>query len=364
MTRQASEKLGQRIMDFFAIKIPIIQAPMAGVQDADLAIAACRAGALGSLPCAMLDADKIRSEVVKIRNQTAAPFNLNFFCHKEPGEDQARDRAWRESLSRYYTEFGLDMNQKPAGPQRRPFDEDMCRLVEELRPSVVSFHFGLPNSDFIKRVKAVGARVLSSASTVEEALWLEQNGCDAVIAQGFEAGGHRATFMGSFETSQIGTFSLLPQIVDAVKVPVIAAGGISDARGALASFALGASAVQLGSALLLANEAKTSPLHRTAIRSMKGADTVLTNLFTGRPARGIVNRFIREFGPMSAEVPAFPFAASAVTPIRTAAESQGLSDFSPLWAGQSASFAKEGPAEELIRSLWQDTLANRETIKV
>jgi nitronate monooxygenase len=254
-------------------------------------------------------------------------------------------------LAPYYAEYGIDPSSIAAGPGRNPFNEETAALVEAFRPAVVSFHFGLPHPDLLQRVKAWGAKVLSSATTVEEALWLQEHGADAIIAQGLEAGGHRGMFLSDNITTQIGTFALLPQIVQAVNLPVIAAGGIADARGVAAAMALGASAVQVGTAYMLCPEATTSALHRAALQSPVAQHTALTNLFTGRPARGIVNRVIRELGPLSEATPQFPLATTAMAPLRAKAEAAGRSDFSPLWSGQNASGCKSIPAAELTHQL-------------
>jgi len=322
---------------------------MAGVQDSTLAIAVANAGGLGSLPCAMLSLDDIRREVATIRAQTDAPFNLNFFCHQPPAPNAERESAWRELLAPYYQEFGIDPTTIPAGPGRRPFDAAAATLVEECRPPVVSFHFGLPAPDLLERVRATGATILSSATTVEEARWLEAHGADVIIAQGYEAGGHRGMFLSMDLSTQRGTFALLPQIVNAVRVPIIAAGGIADVAGVTAAVALGASSVQIGTAYLRCPEATTSAVHRAALASDTAAHTVVTNVFTGRPARSLVNRLIRELGPMNPHVPAFPLATSAFAPLRAQAELRGNSDFSPLWADQNVTGAKDIPAGELTR---------------
>lgn len=347
----------RRILDLFGIEVPILLAPMAGPGLAELAIAVSRAGGLGALPCALLDGAGARSELAKIRAATAKPINLNFFCHTPPRFDAAREATWRERLKPYYIEAGID----PEGPipasNRAPFDAAFCELIEEFRPQVVSFHFGLPDIVLLERVKATGAKVISSATTVREAVWLEERGCDAIIAQGNEAGGHRGLFLGDDVTSQPGTFALVPQVVDAVKVPVIAAGGIADGRGIVAALALGASAVQIGSAYLLSPEARTAPLHRAALKSVRDDATVLTRLFTGKPARGIVNRIIGEVGAMSDAAPEFPLAGGALAPLRAATEPAGSRDFMSLWAGQAAALAREMPAEELTRTLAREALA-------
>ena len=331
------------------VELPVIQAPMAGVQLGALAVGVCNAGGLGSLPCAMLDGAAIRREVALIRAQTSAPFNLNFFCHRPPVVDPAREAAWRQSLDPYYREHGLDIAAVPVGGGRFPFDSASADIVAELRPEVVSFHYGLPDEALLDRVRASGARILSSATTVDEALWLEARGVDAVIAQGLEAGGHRGHFLDDDLSLQSGTFALLPQIVAAVGVPVIAAGGIADRSGVRAALALGAAMVQVGTAYMCCPEATTSRIHRAALMSAAARHTALTRLITGRPARGIVNRLMREVADTAA--PAFPLATAAIGPLRAAAEARGSGDFSPLWSGQNASGCKERPAGELTREL-------------
>lgn len=334
-----------------SIDLPIIQAPMAGAQGSALAVAVSNAGGLGSQPCAMLGLDTLRKELALIQAQTSKPFNVNFFCHVPPTPDPAREALWRRTLLPYYRELGLDPSTVPAGPGRAPFGHEAADLLSEIEPAVVSFHFGLPSPDLIARVRTWGAKILSSATTVEEARWLESRGVDAIIAQGAEAGGHRGMFLSDDLTTQMGTFALLPQIVGAVRLPVIAAGGIANARGVAAALALGAAGVQVGTAYLLCPEATTSHVHRAALRSESARHTALTNLFTGRPARGIVNRLMRELGPMSAAPPGFPLATAALAPLRAAAEDRGSGDFSPLWSGQNASGCKEVPAAQLTREL-------------
>lgn len=322
---------------------------MAGSQGSALALAVADAGALGALPCAMLGPDAIRVELERLAR--APSVNVNFFCHQAPQPDPAREAAWRESLQPYYRELGLDVTAIPDGPSRQPFDDRTADVLEPFRPRVVSFHFGLPTAALLARVKSWGGKVLSSATTVDEARWLAARGVDAVIAQGAEAGGHRGMFLSDDVTTQVGTLALVPAIVRAVDVPVIAAGGIADARGVAAAIALGAAGVQVGTAFLLANEATTSSLHRKALQSESASHTALTNLFTGRPARGIVNRLMREQGPLSALAPAFPLAAAAVAPLRAKAESQGSTDFSPLWSGQNVGGCRPGSAADIVRSL-------------
>jgi nitronate monooxygenase len=335
------------------IEFPLIQAPMAGAQAADLAVAVSNAGGLGSLPCALLGAEALARELADVRARASGPFNVNFFCHAAPAPDVDRERAWRATLRPYYDELGLDGNDIPAGPGRGAFDAAAADLVAEIAPAVVSFHFGLPSADLLARVRRAGARILSSATTVAEARWLEAHGVDAIIAQGLEAGGHRGMFLTEDVTSQIGTMALVPQIVAAVRVPVIAAGGIADAKGVAAAMALGAAGVQVGTAFLLCPESTISAVHRAALVSDQAHHTALTNVFTGRPARGIVNRLMREIGPMSALAPAFPLAASAILPLRAAAERAGRNDFSSLWAGQHATGCRAVPARELLLTLME-----------
>lgn len=333
------------------VELPIIQAPMAGVQGSALAVAVCAAGGLGSLPCAMLGSAPMRAELGAIRAQTRRPFNVNFFCHATPAADAGREAAWRQALQPYYREFDIDASSIPAGPGRLPFDATAAALLAEFRPEVVSFHFGLPAAEQLAPLRAWGAKIVSSATTVDEALWLEQQGVDLIVAQGLEAGGHRGMFLSTELSTQVGTLALLPQIVRAVRVPVVAAGGIADARGVAAAMALGAAGVQLGTAYLLCPETTTSAVHRAALKSHAARHTALTNLFTGRPARGIVNRFMREQGPISELAPAFPLATAAVAPLRARAEAAGSGDFSPLWSGQNATGCKEVPAAQLTREL-------------
>ena len=333
------------------IDLPLIQAPMAGVQGSALAVAVSNAGGLGSLPCAMLDPASMRRELAAIRARTDKPFNVNFFCHRPPEPGAEREAAWRLALAPYYAEFGIDASAIASGPGRRPFDAEAADVLAEFRPPVVSFHFGLPPAELLDRVRGWGARILSSATTVDEARWLEAHGVDAVIAQGLEAGGHRGIFLSSDLSTQVGTFALVPQIVKAVRIPVIAAGGIADARGVAAALALGAAGVQVGTAYLLCPEATTTALHRAALTSDAARVTALTNLFTGRPARGIVNRFMRELGPIGTAVPDFPLATSAIAPLRAKAESLGIGDFSPLWSGQNAGGCREIPAAALTREI-------------
>jgi len=345
-----------RLLELLGLDLPIIQAPMAGANDAAMVIAVSAAGGLGSLPCAMLDCREIEQEVARIRAATDRPFNLNFFCHVPEPADPVREAAWRARLAPYYAEFGLDPESVAPAPARTPFDDGLCALVETLRPPVVSFHFGLPDAALLQRVKATGCVVLSSATTVTEARWLETHGCDAVIAQGVEAGGHRGMFLDDRPASQVGTLALVPQAVDAVGIPVIASGGIGDGRGIAAAFALGASGVQLGTAYLRSTESLVSELHREALAVATDDATALTNLFSGRPARGIVNRVMREIGPLSPDTPPFPTAGAALMPLKVHAEQHRRADFTSLWAGQAAALACGIDCHALTKRLWNEAL--------
>jgi nitronate monooxygenase len=339
------------IRELLGIELPIIQAPMAGVQGSALAVAVSTAGGLGSLPCAMLSPRAMRAELDAIIAGTAKPFSVNFFCHTPPVPDLERESAWRNALSPYYDELGIDIGGAPLGAGRSPFSHEAADVLSDIEPAVVSFHFGLPPVDLLQRVRSWGAKILASATTVDEARWLEARGVDAIIAQGLEAGGHRGIFLSEDLTTQIGTFALVPQVVRAVRVPVVAAGGIADAAGVAAAMALGAAGVQIGTAYLLCPEATTGAVHRAALAGDAARHTAVTNVFTGRPARGIVNRLVREIGPISRIAPQFPLATAAILPLRARAEAEGSDDFSPLWAGQNTSGCKQVPAAELTREL-------------
>ncbi len=347
----------RRILDLFGIEAPILLAPMAGAGTPELAIAVGGAGGLAALACSQLSSERVVQAVETIRAAGHHPLNLNFFCHIAADTDPERLVGWRAALSVYYQELGLDPDTATPMPVRRPFDDAACAVVESAQPEVVSFHFGLPAPDLLERVKKAGAKVIASATTVAEAQWLEARGCDAVIAMGLEAGGHRGSFLSFDPARQVGTFALVPQVADAVAIPVIAAGGVADARGIVAALALGAAAVQIGTAYLFCPETRLSSLHLAALRGSADDSTMLTNLFTGRPARGIANRLMRELGPLSPLAPPFPMAAAGLAPLRAAAESNGSGDFSPFWAGQAAPLARSCPAGALTIALAEAALA-------
>jgi nitronate monooxygenase len=332
--------------------VPIIQAPMAGSDSVALARAVAKAGGLGTLGCALLTPEQMRDAVREFRHGLDKPIHLNFFAHTMRSPASSAVERWKSALRRHYEQFGLDIEEVGESRLRMPFDEEACRAVEEIGPEIVSFHFGLPEAALVERLKRKRIKIFASATSVREAKWLEAREVDAVIAQGLEAGGHRGMFLEEKVELQTGLFALLPQVVDAVRVPVIAAGGIGDSRGIVAVFALGARAVQIGTAYLKTPEAKISPLYRKALESVGESDTAITNLFSGRPARGIANRFVRESGPISDDALEFPFAATHVAPLRAASEKAGSTDYMQMWAGQAAALSKPMPAEELTRALW------------
>lgn len=348
----------RRLLDLLEIELPIIQAPMAGSDSPALAAEVSSAGGLGSLAGALLSPDTLRDGVQAIRAITPRPINLNFFCHTmTAAADPHQVERWKQFLRPHYQRLGLDIENVPAAPLRMPFDAAACAVVEDMKPAVVSFHFGLPDPALVQRLKARGIKIFSSATSVAEARWLEARGCDAIIAQGSEAGGHRAMFLEQAVETQTGTMALLPQVVKAVSVPVISAGGIMDGRSIAAALALGACAVQLGTAYLFCPEANISPLYRKALAETADNGTAITNLFSGRPARGIANRFVCEAGPMSDAAPAFPHAATLIAPLRAASEKAGSTDYMQMWAGQAAGLGRAMPAFELTRKLGEEAVA-------
>jgi nitronate monooxygenase len=343
----------RRLLDRLGLSIPLIQAPMAGASGPQLAIAAIHAGGLGSLPCALLTPATVREQVAEVRSQSAGPLNLNFFCHDMA--ESIDDSAWRSLLEPYYAEFGIDTPGSPP-PLRKPFDEAMCAVIEELRPEVVSFHFGLPADSLLARIRDARAFIIANATSPAEARWLAERGVDAIIAQGYEAGGHAGSFLAAPPGTQMGLMALLPQVVDAVAQPVIAAGGIGDGRGMAAALMLGASAVQLGTCYLRSPECFVSPSHRAALDAPDAEQTQFTNLFTGRLARGLPNRLMNEVGPVRPEAPVYPHAATALAPLRAAAETRGESDFSALWAGQAAALGSALPARRISEQMASEAL--------
>ncbi|HRK39934.1 MAG TPA: nitronate monooxygenase [Burkholderiaceae bacterium] len=340
----------------FGLALPVLQAPMAGVQDHRLALAVAQAGGLGALPAAMLSPAALEAELTAFRAASSAPLNVNFFCHVPPEPDAAAQTRWLSALQPYFREWDVDPHSIDTGPGRMPFTEASADLLAAFRPEVVSFHFGLPAPHLLAQVRTWGARVVASATTVDEARWLQDHGADAIIAQGLEAGGHRGHFLSDDLTRQAGLFTLLPQVARAVCVPVIAAGGIATPQSVAAARELGAQAVQVGTAYLLCPEATTRPVHRAALSGAEAHHTALTRLLSGRPARGLWNRLMQDLQPMNDVAPAFPLATNSLVPLRAAAEQAGRSDFSPLWAGQAAALCQQMPAADLTRLLgagWQ-----------
>jgi nitronate monooxygenase len=335
-------------LDLLGIAHPIVQAPMSGFTTPALAAAVCNAGGLGSIGCATMPPAAIREQAAAVRQATNRPFNLNFFVHAPPAVAPEAAARVRAGLAPWFAEFGLGTVPDPSAPFP-PFDQERLDLVLELRPRVVSFHFGLPPSAAIRRIKEAGCLVFSSATTVGEARSLAAGGADVVIAQGFEAGGHRGSFSASPGTGMVGTMALVPQIVDAVPLPVIAAGGISDGRGIAAAFALGASGVQLGTSFLGCPEAAVPPLYRSQLRSAGDEMTEVTRAFTGRPARAIRNRFVAEMA--DAEALAFPLQASLVGPLWQVPDEAARAQLTPFWAGQAVALIRELPAGRLVERL-------------
>lgn len=340
----------QQILDL-DIAYPLIQSPMAGVQDAGLAVAVAVAGALGSLPCAMLKPAQLEAALTELSVKTSKPINLNFFCHQEPQPDPAIEAQWQQLLQPYYDELGITLENLPNAGSRKPFNHVTADILEANPPAVISFHFGLPDSTLVNRVKKLGCKILSSATTVAEAQWLEEHGADAIIAQGIEAGGHRGMFLSTDLGTQLSTSELTCRILQSTTLPVISAGGIATASEVTAMLELGASAVQVGTSYLCSDEANTSSGHRAALMSATADDIQVTNLLTGRPARGISNRLMKELGPLLDFAPAFPLAANALVPLRRAAEKQGNYEFSPLWSGTNTTGVASVPAAEITRNL-------------
>ena len=347
------------ITGLFGIELPIVQAPMAGAQNHHMAIAVSNAGGLGSMACSMISSDEISKRLASFRSRCDKPINLNFFCHKEKPRNENREAHWRQSLENLYQEVGTK-GHSGGTISVRTFDEKRCELIEELRPEVVSFHFGLPSANLIERIKATGTRIMSSATTVNEARYLADNGCDAIIAQGYEAGGHQGRFLDDRNdrnyASQIGTFSLVQQINASIDLPIIAAGGIANGRSIAAAFMLGASAAQIGTRYLKTPESTVSDHHRRLLNDPQPPSTVLTNVFTGRLARSFSNRIIREAGPISTDVPDYPYAIAGLAPLKDAAQDSG--EFVSLWAGQSSTIGKEMDSGALTRELAKDAMAH------
>lgn len=339
-------------LELTGARVPIVQAPMAGAGGVALAVAAMKGGAIGSLPSAMLTADQMRAQVAEVRAQAVGPLNLNFFCHTLP-EPAPNETAWRALLAPYYAEEGVEPGPPPA--LRKPFDDAMCAVVEEVRPEIVSFHFGLPDPALLARVKASGAKIFGNATTSDEAAWLAARGCDAIVAQSGAAGGHAGWFLETHRPASLP--ELLTAILARVDVPVIAAGGIADGADMAAALRLGASVVQIGTAYLATPESLISAPFRALLGTPEAADAAFTNLFSGREARGIRNRLMRDLGAIRSEVAAFPYGSNALAPLRARAEADGRGDYSPLLAGSGAARVRAMPAQALTETLAREAAA-------
>lgn len=346
----------KRITELFGIELPIIQAPMAGAATAELAAAVCNAGGMGSLGVAMMTAAQLRENVSKLRAQTNKAFNLNYFVHDEPDLSAFSAKPMQDALAPHYADLGLGDVPSPASPAPA-FDDEALKLLLELSPKVASFHFGLPTPDAMRAIKARGIIVIGCATTTAEARALEHGGADAIVAQGHEAGGHRGTFLDHVDLGTVGTMALVPQTVDAVKVPVIAAGGIGDARGIAASFMLGADAVQLGTAYLMCPETQMHPLHRKALAEVSDHGTVVTKLFSGRPARAIRNRLTESLHAFEEKAAPFPAQRALAAPLIAASSKANRAEFMQLWSGQAAALAKPEPAAEKTTRLMREAAA-------
>ncbi len=337
------------ITSLLDIALPIIQAPMAGSQDEALALAVAAAGGLGSMPCALLDASRLEAALQRFAS-VSQPINLNFFCHQMNDPDVNEAERWQQTLAPYYREFGIEPPRLSTAGARRPLDLATLDRLEAFRPRVMSFHFGLPEAALLERIKAWGTKVMASATTLDEGNWLERRGADIVIAHGIEAGGHRGHFLSDDLSLQRSTIELVAALAKRLTIPVVAAGGIGSRQDVERCIAAGASAVQVGTAYLLCPEAKTSAVHRAALQEAH-RPAAITNLFSGRPARGLVNRLMRDLGSLSEQAPTFPWASQALAPLRAAAEARGLDDFSPLWAGTKPNAFAGLSAAEITKRL-------------
>ncbi|MEO7467207.1 MAG: nitronate monooxygenase [Sphingobium limneticum] len=330
----------RRFLELSGARVPIVQAPMAGAGGVELAVGAIEGGAVGSLPCALLTPNQVVAQAAEVRARASGPLNLNFFCHDlGPQPDEA---VWRGLLAPFHAEYGIEAMDDPP-PLRRPFDAAMAEAVQAVRPEFVSFHFGLPDRELVAAARTIGAKIIGNAANFEEGMWLDAQGCDAIIAQGFEAGGHAGYFRGAH--CPVGLLALLRQLDGCVAAPLIAAGGIADGGGMAAALTAGASAVQIGTGYLACPESLIVDAHRDLLGTV--AETVFTNLLTGRIARGFRNRLIDTLGPINADAPPFPYAAQALAPLQVRARRE----FGALWAGQGARHARAVPAREVTTRL-------------
>ena len=350
--------LSTRLTQLLGLTHPVMQAPMAGgMTTPELVAAVSNVGALGSFAAATTAPAAIRSQVAAIRAATDRPFAVNLFV-LPPADPKPSEIAFANALlAKYRLELGMETNAAPPAKWSEDF-EAQFETVLDLAPPVFSSTFGAIGTRKTAALKARGVFVIGTATNVAEAKMLKSQGVDAILAQGAEAGGHRGTFIGSIEDSLIGTMVLVPQIVDAVDLPVIAAGGIMDGRGLAGALALGASAVAMGTAFLAAPEAGTHPLHKAALGKTDDTGTSLTRAVTGRHARGLRNRYFTEMAPHADEMPAYPISNALTMPMRNAAAAKGNADLMVMWAGQGARMASERPAAQIVT----DTVAEAEAV--
>ncbi len=345
----------RRLCDLLGVTHPIIQAPMAGSDTPALAAAVANAGGMGSRGCAIMSPEQFGAAYEETRAATNGALNMNFFAHAAPGDDEQKAARARALLAPFFME--LDLGEVPSVTEGfLPFGGAIFEAVLEARPRVVSFHFGLPQARFVSALKEAGTVIMCTATTAAEARDLEARGVDAIIAQGWEAGGHHGFYL-TQKSAQTGTMALVPQIVDAVGVPVIAAGGIADGRGIAAAMALGAAGVQIGTAFLSCAESAISAPHRAALMASDGSDTRPTRAFTGRPARGVVNRYMAAMAAHEDDLPDFPLMNAVTGPLRKAGAAAGSPDFISLFSGQAVGLNREATATELVERLVAETRA-------
>lgn len=345
-----------RLQKLFGIEHPVIQAPMAGASTPAMAVAVANAGGMGSLGCAMLTAEQLRAAASEVAAGTNRAVNFNFFVHEEPDLAKHAPGPMHAALKPYYAEYGLG---EPVAPQEGApaFNDEMLAALLACAPKVVSFHFGLPSARAVQDLKRIGTKLIGNATNVAEAKVLEAAGMDAIVAQGAEAGGHRGAFIGAAHENDMGTMALVPLVVDAVSVPVIAAGGIFDGRGVAAAMMLGASGAQIGSAFLRAPESSAAALHKQALAETPDNATKLTRLFSGRPARSIRNRLVRELAAHEGDAAPFPTQRAVIAPLTKAAAAKGSADFMQLWSGQAGLRAEAAPSAQIFRRICDEALA-------
>ena len=345
-----------RITKLLDIAVPIVQAPMAGTSTPALAAAVSNSGGLGSLGLGACSPDEAAKMIAETRKVTNQPFNLNFFVHERPIRDIAKEVAWLDTIKPFFDEYETEQP-KALSEIFTSFnvDDDMFEVVLDLKPAVVSFHFGLPSPSRVSALKEYGAFLISTVTNRDEALKAVQAGMDAVVAQGFEAGGHRGTFNTPFEDGYITTMALIPLIVETIDLPVIAAGGIMNGNGIAASLALGASAVQMGTAFVSTNESAANQAYRDLLLSDRAFKTEITNVISGRPARALINRFTDELRIHDRATPGYPMTYEASKALNAAASAKGSQEFMPMWAGQGAGLSRPMAAHDLMKILLHET---------